>query len=309
MPNPGTEVKKDLQMDDSAKELLDILELERLEVDLFRGIGSGGETSTRIYGGQVIAQALAAAYRTVPEERLCHSLHAYFIRPGDPAMPVIYQVDRSRDGGSFTTRRVVAIQKGRQILNMAASFHVEEEGWSHQHPMPEVEGPENLPNREELRRRYLGRIPEKHRADFMRPRPIEIREVNPRDLLDPEPADDRNHLWFRMTAAAGQSPQMQHILLAYASDMHLLGSSLRPHGLTWFRKRQMTASLDHAMWFHAPIRFENWHLYTMDAPWTGGARGFNRGAVYTRDGRLVASVAQEGLLRPLGNGQGPGAFG
>ena len=286
-------------MDQVARELLDLLDIERLEVDLFRGRGSGGETPTRIYGGQVIAQALAAAYRTVPEERLCHSLHAYFIRPGDPEIPVIYQVDRARDGGSFTTRRVVAIQHGRQILNMAASFHIREEGWDHQHPMPDVPGPEGLPDRAALRRRYLDRIPEDRRAAFLRPRPIEIREVAPRDLLDPEPADDRNHLWFRMTAAAGQSPQMQHILLAYASDMNLLGSSLRPHGLTWFRNRQMTASLDHAMWFHGPIRFENWHLYAMDAPWTGGARGFNRGMVFTREGKLVANVAQEGLVRPL----------
>lgn len=286
-------------MTDAATELLNLLDIERLEVDLFRGIGSGGETTTRIFGGHVIAQALAAAYRTVPDERLCHSLHAYFIRPGDPAIPVIYSVDRARDGGSFTTRRVVAVQHGRQILNMSASFHVAEEGWEHQHTMPEVDGPEGLEGRGELRRRYGDRVPERLRADFLRPRAIEIREVTPRDLLDPEPTDDTNHLWFRMRQAKGASPAMQHCLLAYASDMHLLGSSLRPHGLTWFRRQVMTASLDHAMWFHAPINFEDWHLYTMDAPFTGGARGFNRGAIYHRDGRLVASVAQEGLLRPL----------
>lgn len=284
-------------MTDAAAELLNLLDIEQLEVDLFRGVGSGGETSTRIFGGHVIAQALAAAYRTVPE-RLCHSLHAYFIRPGDPAIPVIYQVDRARDGGSFTTRRVVAIQHGRQILNMSASFHIDEEGWSHQHPMPEVEGPEGLANRAELRAGAVENVPPKHRADFLRPRPIEIREVAPRDFFDPEPADDRNHLWFRMEAAKGQGPQMQHCLLAYASDMNLLGSSLRPHGLTWFKGGVMTASLDHAMWFHGPIAFENWHLYTMDSPFTGGARGFNRGAIYHADGRLMASVAQEGLVRP-----------
>lgn len=285
-------------MTDPAAELLDLLDIERLETDLFRGAGSGGETPTRIYGGQVIAQALAAAYGTVPD-RLCHSLHAYFIRPGDPSIPVIYQVDRARDGGSFTTRRVVAIQHGRQILNMSASFQVQEEGWDYQHPMPEVPGPEGLQNRAEQREAYAGRIPEKYRADFLRPRPIEIREVAPRDLFDPKPVDDVNHLWFRMEAAAGKSPQMQHILLAYASDMNLLGSSLRPHGLTWFKREVMTASLDHAMWFHAPIRFDGWHLYSMDAPFTGGARGFNRGKIYDVDGRLVASVAQEGLVRPM----------
>ncbi len=285
-------------MDEATTELLNLLDIERLEMDLFRGLGAGGETNRRIYGGQVIAQALAAAYGTVPE-RSCHSLHAYFIRPGDPSIPVIYQVDRARDGGSFTTRRVVAIQRGQQILNMSASFHVVEDGWDYQHVMPDVPDPDSLMSREALRRENVGRIPEEHRAEFLRPRPIDYREVAPRDMFDPEPADDVNHMWFRMQGAAGTSAEMQHCLLAYASDMNLLGSSLRPHGLTWFRPRQMTASLDHAMWFHAPIRFQDWHLYSMDAPFTGGARGFNRGSVFTRDGVLVASVAQEGLMRPL----------
>jgi acyl-CoA thioesterase-2 len=284
--------------DTAAAELLRLLDIEQLEVDLFRGTGSGGETTVRIFGGHVIAQALAAAYRTVPD-RLCHSLHAYFIRPGDPDIPVVYQVDRARDGGSFTTRRVVAIQHGKQILNMSASFHVEEEGWSYQHTMPQVEGPEGLLNRAELRDKYIDQIPEKMRADFLRKRPIEIREVAPRNYFDPEPADDVNHLWFRMQAAKGQGPQMQHCLMAYASDMNLLGSSLRPHGLTWFKGGVMTASLDHAMWFHGPAQFEDWHLYTMDAPFTGGARGFNRGTIYNQNGQLMASVAQEGLMRPF----------
>lgn len=284
-------------MDDMEQELLNLLDIERLEVDLFRGTGAGGETRRRIYGGQVIAQALAAAYRTVPD-RLCHSLHAYFIRPGDPSIPVIYQVDRARDGGSFTTRRVVAIQHGRQILNLSASFQVLEQGWDHQHPKPQVDRPDTLMSRQDIREAHAERIPEAYREEFLRPRPIEFREVAPLDLFDPGPADDCNHLWFRMRAARGRDPQTQHILLAYASDMHLLGSSLRPHGLTWLRKGVMTASLDHAMWFHAPIEFGDWHLYTMDAPWTGNARGFNRGAIYSEDGRLVASVAQEGLMRP-----------
>lgn len=285
-------------MTEVGQELLELLDVEKLEVDLFRGMGSGGETTMRIFGGQVIAQALAAAYRTVPD-RLCHSLHAYFIRPGDPSIPVIYSVDRARDGGSFTTRRVVAIQHGRQILNMSASFHVEEEGWSYQHPMPEVDGPEGLMTSAELRDRFADQIPEKHRADFLRPRPIEIREVAPLDFLTPAPASDVNHIWLRMPDAAGASPKMQHVLLAYASDMYLLGCSLRPHGLTWFQGKTMTASLDHAMWFHAPIQFDKWHLYAMDAPFTGGARGFNRGSIYRQDGTLVASTAQEGLMRPL----------
>ncbi|OAN77889.1 acyl-CoA thioesterase II [Sulfitobacter sp. EhC04] len=281
-----------------AEELLDLLDIEQLEVDLFRGVGSGGETTTRIFGGHVIAQALMAAYRTV-EDRLCHSLHAYFIRPGDPAIPVIYQVDRARDGGSFTTRRVVAIQHGKQIFNLSASFHIAEEGWEYQHPMPDAQPPENWPDRPALREANVARIPEKYREDFLRERPIEIREIEPRDLFAPGPVDDRNQLWFRMEAAKGQGPQMQHCLLAYASDMNLLGSSLRPHGLTWFQGKVMTASLDHAMWFHAPIDFSDWHLYDLDAPWTGGGRGFNRGLIYNQNGQLAASVTQEGLMRPL----------
>jgi acyl-CoA thioesterase-2 len=285
-------------MTNVADRLLELLDIEQLEVDLFRGIGSGGETTTRIFGGHVIAQALMAAYRTVPD-RLCHSLHAYFIRPGDPEIPVIYQVDRARDGGSFTTRRVVAIQHGKQIFNLSASFHIDEEGWDYQHPMPQVGAPEDWPNRDELREAHVANIPEKYRADFLRERPIEMREVAPRDFFTPEKTTDKNHLWFRMEAAKGQGPQMQHCLLAYASDMNLLGSSLRPHGLTWYQGNVMNASLDHAMWFHGPIQFNDWHLYDMDAPWTGKGRGFNRGSIYSADGTMVASVAQEGLVRPI----------
>lgn len=281
-----------------ADQLLELLDIEQLEVDLFRGMGNGGETTTRIFGGHVIAQALMAAYRTVPD-RLCHSLHAYFIRPGDPEIPVIYQVDRARDGGSFTTRRVVAIQHGKQIFNLSASFHIDEEGWNYQHKMPDVGAPEDWPNRDELREAHVDKVPEKFHADFLRARPIELREVAPRDFFTPEKTSDENHLWFRMEAAKGQGPQMQHCLLAYASDMNLLGSSLRPHGLTWFQGNVMSASLDHAMWFHGPIQFNDWHLYNLDAPWTGKARGFNRGSIYSADGTLVASVAQEGLVRPL----------
>jgi acyl-CoA thioesterase-2 len=286
-------------MNDAVSELLDLLDIEQLEVDLFRGTGAGGETTVRIFGGHVIAQALAAAYKTVADGRLCHSLNAYFMRPGDPTIPVIYNVERARDGGSFTTRRVIAIQHGKQILNMSASFHVQEDGWHHQHDMPKVEGPDGLASREEMREANKSRIPEKYRNDFLRKRPIEIREVAPQDWFEPKVVDDKNHLWFRMPGAQGADAAMQHCLLAYASDMNLLGSSLRPHGQTWFTGDVMTASLDHVMWFHAPINFEDWHLYTMDSPFTGGGRGFNRGAIYTQDGRLVASVAQEGLVRTV----------
>lgn len=284
-------------MSTTVSDLIALLDIEPLEVDLFRGQGSGGETPTRIFGGQVIAQALNAAYKTV-EGRLCHSLHAYFMRPGDPSIPVIYEVDRARDGGSFTTRRVVAIQHGKQIFNLAASFHKAEKGWHHQHPMPEAKGPEGLEDRDQIRERYRDRVPEKYHATFFRQSPVEMRPVDPRDLFAPEPVDDRNALWFRISGAQADQP-MQHCLLAYVSDMNLLGSALRPHGQTWFTGQVMTASLDHAMWFHAPVEVDNWHLYSLDSPWTGGARGFTRGLIYAGDGTLVASTAQEGLVRPI----------
>lgn len=285
-------------MTDATQELLDMLELEPLEQGLFRGTGSGGETATRIFGGQVIAQALAAAYGTV-DDRLCHSLHAYFVRPGDPSIPVIYNVDEARDGRSFTTRRVTAVQHGKQILNMSASFHVAEESWQHQHPMPNVPKPEELISREDYRMAQAHRVSDKRREDYLRPRPFDIREINPQDHFDPKPMSDQNQIWFRMKEAGNITPQMNQCLLAYASDMNLLGSSMRPHGLTWGNGEVMTASLDHSMWFHGSIHFDKWHLYAMDAPFTGAARGFNRGSIYTRDGYLVASVAQEGLVRPM----------
>lgn len=277
--------------------LLKLLDVERLEVDLFRGTGEGGENGKRIFGGHVIAQALVAAYRTV-EDRLCHSLHAYFIRPGDPTIPIVFEVDRARDGGSFTTRRVVAIQHGKQILNLAASFHAPEAGWEHQHPMPEAPAPEGLPTRAELRAALALQLPEDKRAQFTRARPIEVRECDPVDLLKPEKTSDYNRLWFRVATKLEEPEWVHHCLMAYASDMSLLGSGNRPHGVSWFTGEVMGASLDHAMWFHAPIRFDDWHLYEMDSPFGGGARSFNRGKIFSRDGRLVASVAQEGLMRP-----------
>jgi acyl-CoA thioesterase-2 len=283
---------------DPVSELLAMLDIERLEMNLFRGMGGGGETSQRIYGGQVIAQALAAAYHTV-EDRPCHSLHAYFIRPGDPKIPVIYEVDRARDGGSFSTRRVIAVQHGRQIFNLAASFHKVEEGYSHQHPMPEAPAPEGLQTRAERQRDLAEQAPEKWRKEMLRPRPIEIREVDPIDLLDPVPMPDANRLWFRVPGVGEATPALHQCLLAYASDMNLLGSGARPHGVSFMSGRAMFASLDHAMWFHRPLRFDDWHLYCMDSPFSGGGRAFNRGLIYDAAGRLVASTAQEGLMRKV----------
>ena len=197
---------------------------------------------------------------------MCHSLHAYFIRPGDPSIPVIYEVDRARDGGSFTTRRVVAIQHGKQILNLSASYHVDEPGWDYQHEMPKVDGPENLQTRSEARAELAAQVREEFREEFTRPRPYDMREIEPRDLLNPEPAGDLNYAWMRADEAANADPVTQQLLLTYMSDLQLLSTSLRPHGLTWLRRNVMTASLDHAMWFHAPVRLQDWHLYVMDAP-------------------------------------------
>ena len=287
-------------MADPVGDLLALLDIERLELDLFRGQSPDERASQRVFGGQVIAQSLVAAYRTVPDDRTCHSLHAYFIRPGDPTVPIIYQVDHSRDGGSFTTRRVVAIQHGKQIFNMAASFQTDEDSWEHQHKMPDVEGPEGLPELRERRMQILDKVPEAMREDFTRERDIEIRDVDPLDLIHPEIADDRHNLWFRVSRPIDVPPALHHCLLAYASDMSLLSSSYRPHGITWLNHKElMSASLDHAMWLHGPIKFDEWHLYSMDSPFAGKGRGFNRGMIFNMAGDLVASVAQEGLVRRL----------
>lgn len=288
-------------MADALTPLLNLLELEKLEVNLYRGLGHGGETSRRIFGGQVVAQALAAAYRTV-QDRACHSLHSYFIRAGDPSIPVIYEVDQARDGGSFTTRRVTAIQRGRQIFNLAASFHVAEPSPTHQHDMPDVPPPEDLVSRNEARKSMAERVTPDRRADFLRPSAIDVREVGDYDLLAPTPTSDINALWFRLVRPVQAPPELHQCLLTYASDMYLLGSALRPHGQSWLTGQVMTASLDHSIWFHGALDFNDWHLYSMDSPWSGGARGFSRGSVFARDGRLVASTAQEGLIRPLHDG-------
>lgn len=295
-------------MSDPVATLLDLLDVERLEKNLFRGRGEGGETTRRIFGGQVVAQALAAAYRTV-EGRQCHSLHSYFLRPGDPSVPVIYEVDRARDGGSFTTRRVVAIQHGRPIFNLAASFQIREEGQSHQHPMPPAPLPHTLPDWRKERERMAQHMPEARRADFLRPSPIEACPVEPYDYVNPSPSDSTHAWWIRVAAPVEGSATLHQCLMAYASDKYLLGASLRPHGESYVTGNIMTASLDHAIWFHNPVRFDEWHLYALDSPFSGHARGFTRGSIYSQDGVLVASVAQEGLVRPLKERRKPAAKG
>ncbi|MCI3132602.1 acyl-CoA thioesterase II [Phenylobacterium aquaticum] len=283
---------------DTPENLVETLALERLEVNLFRGV-SPEDGPGRIFGGQVIAQSLLAAYETV-EDRACHSLHCYFIRPGDPRVPIVFEVDRSRDGGSFTTRRVVAIQHGQQIFNLAASFQVAEDGFEHQAPMPQVAMPEALPSEAEAQKAILEKLPEEQRRWASRPRPIEMRPVDGSSVFgrpNTQPREPESQVWFRAKAPIGDDPHMHQVVLAYASDMNLLSTAMRPHGVHWQTKGFQSASLDHAMWFHKQPNFNNWHLYAQDSPSASGGRGFIRGSIYSEDGVLVASVAQEGLIR------------
>lgn len=276
--------------------LLDLLDLEPIEHNLYRGlnrdIGSG-----RVYGGQVLAQALVAAGRTVDGGRSAHSLHGYFILPGDVRAPIVYFVERLRDGKSFTTRRVTAIQHGSAIFEMVASFQVEESGPEHQAEMPDVPGPEGIADELERVRAVADRIPEPLRGVYTQDRPIEFRTVDPVDFFRPEKRPPEKYVWLR---AHGPMPDdvLQHqAVLAYASDYGLLGTALLPHGLTFQMPRLQAATLDHALWFHRPFRVDDWLLYATDAPSASGARGFTRGSLFTRDGVLVASTAQEGLMR------------
>lgn len=266
-----------------------ILNLEAIELDLFRGKTPAGRTM-RIYGGQVIGQALNAAYQTI-QARICNSLHAYFIRPGDPKIPILFKVERARDGGSFSIRRVMAIQHGQQILTLAASFQAPEDGLEHQFDMLDAPPPDDLPDQMELRRESGMPIPD----DWSWP--IEIRPVNPRAFTDAKPAEPINIVWFRAREAYADTIAAHHCVLAYASDMTLMEPSLRPHGLNWNTPGMQSASLDHALWFHRPSDFRDWHLYVQESPSTSGARGFNRASIYTRGGALVASAAQEALIR------------
>jgi acyl-CoA thioesterase-2 len=282
-------------MSTAVADLLSILDLEPLEHNLFRGQSpkSGWQ---RVFGGQVIGQALVAASRTV-EGRHPHSLHGYFMLPGDPKVPIIYEVDRIRDGRSFTTRRVVAIQHGRAIFGMAASFHADEEGFSHQARMPDVPTPDQLPSEAEIKAKAMAIMPDAVRRYYERERPIELRPVEFSRYLGVKSDEAKFHVWIRATGRLPDDIAIHQCVLAYASDMALLDSTLIPHGRTVFEKTIMAASLDHALWFHRPFRADDWLLYAQDSPNMSGARGFARGLIFTSDGTLVASVAQEGLLR------------
>lgn len=276
--------------------LLEILDLEQLEHNLFRG-RSPQVGWQRVFGGQVIGQALMAASRTVVEDRHVHSLHGYFMRPGDPSVPIIYEVDRIRDGSSFTTRRVVAIQHGNAIFSMSASFQVVEDGLEHQIEMPDVPLPEDLPSEEELKEKFLAVASENVRKYWERKRPIEMRPVDMTHYFSSKKLPPNQYVWVRATGPLPDDQRIHQCVLAYASDMTLLDTSLFPHGKSVFSKDIQPASLDHAMWFHRPCRADEWLLYATDSTSTSGSRGMNRGVLYSRDGVLAASTAQEGLIR------------
>jgi acyl-CoA thioesterase-2 len=287
-------------MSSALDEVLAILDLEPLEVNLFRG-RSPQVGWQRVFGGQVIGQALVAACRTV-EGRPPHSMHGYFLLPGDPAVPIIYDVDRIRDGKSFATRRVVAIQHGHAIFTMAVSFHRDEPGLAHQAAMPDVPGPEALPSEADLKNRVMASMPDPVRRYYEQERPIELRPVEFGRYFGEKIEAARFHVWIRTTGALPDDPAIHQCVLAYASDLTLLDVALVPHGRSVFDKRIMAASLDHALWFHRPFRADEWLLYAQDSPNLSGARGFARGLIFARDGTLVASVAQEGLLRERATG-------
>jgi len=282
-------------MPSAIQEVLDILDLEPLEVNLFRG-RSPQSRWQRVFGGQVIGQALVAACRTV-DGRPPHSLHAYFLLAGDPAVPIIYDVDRIRDGKSFSTRRVRAIQHGQAIFSMSVSFHTDEPGLSHQAKMPDVPPPEALPSEADLKNTVMASMPDPVRRYYEHERPIELRPVEFGRYLGQKIEEGRFHIWIRATGKLPDDPEIHQCVLAYASDLTLLDAALVPHGRHIFDKRIMAASLDHALWFHHRFRADDWLLYAQDSPNLSGARGFARGLIYSRDGTLVASVAQEGLLR------------
>ncbi|MEM7619418.1 MAG: acyl-CoA thioesterase II [Pseudomonadota bacterium] len=275
--------------------LLNLLNLETLEHNLFRG-NSPQEGWQRVFGGQVIAQALVAATRTI-EDRMVHSLHGYFLQAGDPKVPIIYEVERIRDGKSFSTRRVVAIQHGRAIFFLSASFHKHEPGLTHQIEMPDVPQPETLPSEEDLKKQFINTLPANIKAYWERERPIEMRFVDFSRYLGDKPRDPKQYIWIKATGKMPDDQALHNCVLAYASDFSLLDTSLIAHGRTLFDPTLMMASLDHALWFHRPFRADQWLLYAQDSPSSSGARGFSRGSIFDSEGNLIASVAQEGLIR------------
>ena len=277
------------------QEVLDLLDLEAIEANLFRG-SSLNIVGKNVFGGQVLAQALMAAGRTT-DGRLANSMHGYFLRAGDTTAPIVYQVDRVRDGKSFSTRMVKAIQHGETIFILSASFAVMEEGLEHQAEMPVVDGPDGILSETELRQKVAPMIPEKIRDVFARERPIEIRPINPVNPFAPVKQEAKRFHWMRAQTRLPDDPFLHQCILAFASDYALMGTAMLPHGVSFMQNNLQAASIDHAMWFHRPFRMDEWLLYEMDAPNSASSRGLNRGLIYAQDGRLVASTAQEGLMR------------
>lgn len=280
------------------EELIQLLQLEQIEVNLFRG-ASKSIGSPRVFGGQVLAQALSAAIQTVPEDRFIHSLHAYFVLPGDVNFPIVFEVDRIRDGGSFTTRSIKAIQQGRAIFNMSASFQLAQKGFDHQIDMPDVPGPESLDNWEGLAQVYGDQLPPNFKRLLEFDRPLEFKPVERYHPTEPVFREPYRHVWMRSRGLMPDAKQWHQLVLAYASDYNLLTASLQPHGQHIDYRNVQMASLDHAMWFHRDFRMDEWLLYAIDSPSASNARGFTRGNIFTQDGKLVASVVQEGLIRPM----------
>jgi len=279
-------------------DLVRLLELERIEDNIFRG-ESRDLGGARVFGGQVLGQALTAASYTV-EDREVHSLHAYFLVAGDVNAPIVYEVDRARDGRSFSNRRVVAIQHGQQIFNMTASFQVPEQGLEHADAMPEVPGPEGLPDARELPPEIIEKVPEKMLRFLTHERPFEVRPVEPIQVVAPPKAAPVRHIWIKTVDALPDDPHLHRNMLAYVSDYQLVSTATLPHGIHFAEGNVQLASLDHAMWFHRPFRMDDWLLYAMESPNASGGRGFARGKLFARDGRLVASTAQEGVVRVWG---------
>jgi len=281
------------------EDLVSVLALERIEENLFRGQARDPGWGT-LFGGHVLGQALSAAVQTVPADRRVHSLHCYFLRPGDVVRPIVYEVDRIRDGRAFTTRRVVAIQAGLPIFNMSASFQVDESGFEHQDTMPEAPPPESLPTDQDRLRQALAQLPNPLRDKLLADRPFEVRTADPieDDPFRPAPRKPERFIWMRASGALPDDPALHAYLLAYVSDYSFMTTSLAPHGTSWMSPTIQIASIDHVMWFHRPFRCDDWLLHVIDSPSASGARGMVRGSVFTRDGRLAASTAQEGLIRP-----------
>ena len=280
-------------------ELVELLSLERLEDNLFRG--QSRDIGTKyVFGGQVLGQALSAAQATMESAggpRSAHSLHAYFLRAGNIEHPIVYDVDRTRDGGSFSVRRVTAIQHGQVIFFCAASFQQEEDGGEHQLSMPEVPKPEDLVPAPALSQEQLAKLPTKVQRWLSRQGPFEFRHIYPRDELNPPKRPPYQQVWFRLTEKVGDAPELHRALLAYASDFHLLGTATFPHGISYYQPNVQMASLDHALWFHRAFRADDWLLYSIDSPSAQDSRGLARGQIFNRDGQLVASTVQEGLIR------------